>query len=101
MQQSTRRLLKTLRQSASTWIEGECKDAIKDLTGLFPTQSAILLNSKYPAAKQRLTAAERLIQQVRWDHLTVDMDALADESLMTVVGQILEIEGTNRQCSPA
>ena len=85
--------LKSLRQSASTWIEAECKDAIKDLTGLFPTQSAILLNSKYPAAKQKLTAAERLIQQVRWDHLTVDMDALIDESLMTVVGQILEIEG--------
>ena len=85
--------LKSLRQSASTWIEAECKDAIKDLAGLFPTQSAILLNSKYPAAKQKLTAAERLIQQVRWDHLTVDMDALIDESLMTVVGQILEIEG--------
>ena len=92
--------LKSVRQSASTWIEGECKDAIKKLTDLFPTQAAILLNNKYPAAKQQLTTAERQIQQVRWDYLTADMDALAEESFMAIVGQILDMEGQITRVRP-
>ena len=95
-----RETLKSLRQSASTWIEGECKDAIKNLGDLFPTQAAILLNNKYPAAKQQLTAAERQIQQARWDHLTADMGALTQESLMAIIGQILDMEGQITKVRP-
>lgn len=87
-----RTLLEARRQSASTWPEGECKDSIKKLTDLFPTQAGILLNNNYPAAKQQLSAAEKSIQQVGFDHLTADIESLTDDGLSRTVGQILEIE---------
>ncbi|MBN3840987.1 hypothetical protein [Burkholderia sp. Ac-20349] len=85
-------MLESPRQSASTWLEGECKDSIKKLTELFPTQAGILLNNSYPAAKQQLLTAEKHIQQVSSDHLTADIEGLTEESLKTVVAQALEIE---------
>lgn len=87
-----RAMLEGRRQSASTWLEGECKDAIKKLTDLFPTQTGILLNNNYPTAKQQLSMAEQRIKQVSSDHLTADIDGLTEESLRTVVEQILDIE---------
>jgi hypothetical protein len=85
-------MLEARRQSASTWLEGECKDAIKTLTDLFPTQAGILLNNNYPTAKQALTSAEAKIQQVSPNHLVADIDVLTDDSLKTVVAQVYEIE---------
>lgn len=87
-----RTLLEARRQSASTWLEGECKDSIKKLTDLFPTQAGILLNNNYPAAKQQLGSAEKSIQQVGFDHLTADIESLTDDALRLTVGQILDIE---------
>ena len=87
-----RNLLESRRQSASTWLEGECKDSIKQLNDLFPTQAGILLNNNYPASKQQLSTAEKQIQQVSADHLTADIDGLTEESLKKVVGQIFDIE---------
>jgi len=87
-----RTLLESRRQAASTWLEGECKDSIKTLTDLFPTQGGILLNNSYPAANQQLSTAEKQIQQVSSDHLTADISGLTEDSLKTVVAQILEIE---------
>lgn len=87
-----RTMLESRRQSASTWLEGECKDSIKRLTDLFPTQAGILLNNNYPAAKQQLLTAEKQIQQVSSAHLTADIDGLTEGSLKTVVAQILDIE---------
>lgn len=87
-----RTMLESRRQSSTTWLEGECKDSIKKLTDLFPTQSGILLNNNYPAAKQQLSTAERQIQQVSSDHLTADIDGLTEESLKKVVAQIFDIE---------
>jgi len=86
-------ILESRRQSASTWLEGECKDAIKKLADLFPTQARILLDNIYPTSKQQLVTADQHIQQVRSDHLTADIDGLTEESLKTVVAQILDIEG--------
>lgn len=85
-------MLESRRQSASTWLEGECKDSIKKLTDLFPTQAGILLNNNYPTAKQQLATAEKEILKVSSDHLTGDIDTLTEESLKTVVAQILDIE---------
>ena len=48
-------MLEGRRQSASTWLEGECKEAIRRFADLFPTQAGILLNNNYPAAKQQLS----------------------------------------------
>jgi hypothetical protein len=87
-----RTMLESRRQSASTWLEGECKDSIKKLTDLFPTQAGILLNNNYPAAKQQLATAEKQIQQVSPDHLTADIGGLTEEALKTAVAQILDIE---------
>ncbi|MDY0059829.1 MAG: hypothetical protein RBU45_08475 [Myxococcota bacterium] len=87
-----RTMLESRRQSASTWLESECKDSIKKLADLFPTQAGILLQNNYPAAKQQLLSAERQIQQVSSDHLTADINGLTEASLKTVVAQILEIE---------
>ena len=87
-----RTMLESRRQSASTWLEGECKDSIKKLTDLFPTQASILLSNNYPMAKQQLVTAEEQIQQVSSDHLTADIDSLTEESLKTVVAQVLDIE---------
>lgn len=87
-----RTMLGSRRQSASTWLEGECKDSIKKLTDLFPTQAGILLNNSYPVGKQQLLTAEKQIQQVSSDHLTADIDGLTEESLKMVVAQILDIE---------
>jgi len=87
-----RTLLEARRQSASTWLEGECKDSVKKLTDLFPTQAGILLNNNYPAAKQQLSSAEKNIQQVGFDHLTEDIESLTDDVLSLTVGQILDIE---------
>ena len=87
-----RTMLESRRQSASTWLEGECKDSIKKLTDLFPTQASILLSNNYPMAKQQLVTAETQIQQVSSDHLTADIDSLTEESLKTVVAQVLDIE---------
>ena len=86
-------MLESRRQSASTWLEGECKDAIKEFADLFPTQAGILLNNNYPAAKQHLSASEKGIKQVRADHLNADIDSLTEHSLKTVIGQIFDIEG--------
>ncbi len=85
-------MLESRRQSASTWLEGECKDSIKKLTDLFPTQAGILLNNNYPTAKQELLTADKQIQQVGSDHLTADIDGLTEDTLKTVVAQILDIE---------
>lgn len=85
-------MLESRRQSASTWLEDECKDSIKSLTDLFPTQSGILRSNKYPMAKQQLATAEKQIQRVSSDHLMADMDSLTEESLKTVVAQIRDIE---------
>jgi hypothetical protein len=87
-----RTMLEARRQSASTWLEGECKDAIKTLTDLFPTQAGILLNNNYPTAKQQLSSAEAKIQQVSSDHLTAEIDGFTDDSLNTVVAQVRDIE---------
>ena len=86
-------MLERRRQSASTWLEGKCKEAIKKLADLFPTQARILLNNSYPAAKQQLSASERGIQQVSADHLNADIDSLTEKSLKTVIGQIFDTEG--------
>lgn len=87
-----RALLEVRRQSASTWLEGECKDSIKKLTDLFPTQAGILLNNNYPAAKQQLSSAEKSIQRVGFDHLSADIESLTDDALRLTVGQIRDIE---------
>lgn len=87
-----RAMLEIRRQSASTWLEGECKDLIRKFNDLFPTQAAILQKHDYNAAKQQLSEAEQLIQQVSVDHLTADIDDLADESLKKVVAQVYETE---------
>ena len=85
-------MLEGRRQSASIWLEGECKEAIKKFADLFPTQTGILLNNNYPAAKQQLSASEKQIRQVSTDYLNADLDALTEDSLKTVIGQILDIE---------
>lgn len=85
-------LLEARRQAASTWLEGECKDLIKTLKELFPTQAGILLNNNYPTAKQQLLRAESQIEKVSSDYLTADIYGLTEGALKTVVGQILDIE---------
>ena len=80
------------RQSASTWLERQCKDAIRGFADLFPTQAGILLSNKYPTAKQQLSASEKEIKQVSADHLNADIDSLTEQSLQTVIGQIFDIE---------
>ena len=86
-------MLESRRQSASTWLEGECKEAIKKIADLFPTQAGILMNNNYPTAKHRLSASEKEIQQVDTDYLNADIDSLAEKSFRTVVGRVLDIEG--------
>ena len=85
-------MLERRRQSASTWLEGECKDAIRKFADLFPTQAGILLSNKYPTGKQQLSASEKEIKRVSTDHLNADIESLTEQSLQTVIGQIFDIE---------
>jgi hypothetical protein len=87
-----RPMLEARRQAASTWLEGECKDSIKTLKDLFPTQAGILLNNNYPTSKHHLQQAESQIQTVSFTHLSADIDGSTEDALKTVVGQILDIE---------
>lgn len=51
--------LEIRREAASKWLKNECKEAIKNCEGLFPTQAGILLNASYPDASLKLEEAEK------------------------------------------
>jgi len=97
--------LQAERESASTWLTGQCRDSINAVGDLLDSQARRLQQNKYPTAKQLLESADTTLNAVRFDYLsetteTRDIDNAATESLRTAVQQVLSIEGTITQVCP-
>jgi len=81
------------REAASKWLKNECKEAIKNCEGLFPTQAGILLNASYPDASLKLEDAEKKIEAVDFKILIApSVNSLPEDAFAGLVAQVLQVE---------
>jgi len=85
--------LEIRREATSKWLKNECKGAIKNCQGLFPTQAGILLNASYPKASLMLEDAEKKIKTIDFKILNApSVSSLEEDAFTDLVAQVLKIE---------